>query len=43
MHEWVHQDFPGTCQAAGLRVDLVHGTSFGLHRIILCDPRGDDQ
>jgi len=39
MHEWVQQDFPGTCHAAGLRVDLVHGTSFGLHRIILCDPR----
>lgn len=39
MHEWVHQDFPETCRAAGLQVDLVHGTSFGLHRIILCDPR----
>ena len=38
MHEWVRQDFPGTCEAAGLRVAFIHGTSLGLHRIILCDP-----
>ena len=42
MHEWVHQDFPGTCHAAGLRVNSVHGTSLGLHRIVLCDPIAGD-
>ena len=40
MHEWVRQDFPATCRAAGLHVQAVHGTSFGLHRILLCDPTG---
>jgi ubiquinone/menaquinone biosynthesis C-methylase UbiE len=38
MHEWVRQDFPGTCQAAGLNVQAVYGSTFGLHRIILCHP-----
>src|SRR5215207_7771153 len=38
MHEWVRQDFPNTCQAAGLIVNSIHVTTFGLHRIILCDP-----
>jgi len=38
MHEWVHQDFPGTCLEAGLSIQAIHGTSLGLHRIILCDP-----
>lgn len=38
MHEWVKQDFVGTCESAGLRVDAVHESTFGLHRIILCEP-----
>ena len=38
MHEWVRQDFPGTCHEAGLKVQAIYGTSFGLHRILLCDP-----
>jgi ubiquinone/menaquinone biosynthesis C-methylase UbiE len=42
MHEWVHQDFPGTCHAAGLKVQAIHSTSFGLHRILLCDPTSDN-
>jgi ubiquinone/menaquinone biosynthesis C-methylase UbiE len=42
MHEWVYQDFLRTCQMAGLSVESVHGTTFGLHRILLCDPDGKD-
>lgn len=38
MHEWVRQDLPGTCSAAGLNVNSIHVTTFGLHRILLCDP-----
>ncbi len=38
MHEWVKQDFLGTCESAGLRVEEVHGSTFGLHRIVLCNP-----
>ncbi len=38
MHEWVRQDFPGTCQAAGLNVNSIHSSSFDLHRIVLCTP-----
>jgi demethylmenaquinone methyltransferase/2-methoxy-6-polyprenyl-1,4-benzoquinol methylase len=37
MHEWVRQDFTNTCITADLSVAAVHVTSFGLHRIILCD------
>ena len=39
MHEWVYQDFISTCHMAGLNVEAVHGTTFGLHRILLCDPQ----
>ncbi|HEX9333450.1 MAG TPA: methyltransferase domain-containing protein [Anaerolineales bacterium] len=39
MHEWVYQDFINTCCMAGLNVESVHGTTFGLHRILLCDPQ----
>jgi ubiquinone/menaquinone biosynthesis C-methylase UbiE len=39
MHEWVYQDFINTCHTAGLNVEAVHGTTFGLHRILLCDPQ----
>lgn len=39
MHEWVYQDFIDTCHTAGLKVESVHGTTFGLHRILLCDPQ----
>jgi ubiquinone/menaquinone biosynthesis C-methylase UbiE len=39
MHEWVYQDFIHTCHTAGLNVESVHGTAFGLHRILLCDPQ----
>ena len=39
MHEWVYQDFLNTCHMAGLNVEAVHGTTFGLHRILLCDPQ----
>ncbi|HSL28313.1 MAG TPA: methyltransferase domain-containing protein [Anaerolineales bacterium] len=38
MHEWVRQDFVNTCLSASIRVDSVHVTSLGLHRIILCSP-----
>jgi ubiquinone/menaquinone biosynthesis C-methylase UbiE len=39
MHEWVHQDFEGTCSGASLNVVSRHVTSLGLHHILLCDPR----
>ena len=39
MHEWVYQDFLQTCHLAGLNVESVHGTTLGLHRILLCDPQ----
>src|SRR6266511_5736649 len=39
MHEWVHQDFIVTCHLGGLKVESVHGTTFGLHRILFCDPQ----
>jgi ubiquinone/menaquinone biosynthesis C-methylase UbiE len=39
MHEWVYQDFIETCQRAGLNVESVHPTAFGLHRIVVCDPQ----
>jgi ubiquinone/menaquinone biosynthesis C-methylase UbiE len=39
MHEWVHQDFTGTCQSAHLDVESVHVTSLGVHRIIVCNPQ----
>jgi ubiquinone/menaquinone biosynthesis C-methylase UbiE len=41
MHEWVYQDFINTCHTAGLQVESIHGTTFGLHRILLCDPQLD--
>jgi ubiquinone/menaquinone biosynthesis C-methylase UbiE len=41
MHEWVHQDFPGTCREAGLVVRSVHEKTFRLHKIIICDPSAD--
>jgi ubiquinone/menaquinone biosynthesis C-methylase UbiE len=40
MHEWVYQDFVNTCHAAGLNVESIHGTTFGLHRILICNPWG---
>jgi ubiquinone/menaquinone biosynthesis C-methylase UbiE len=41
MHEWVYQDFINTCHTAGLKEESVHGTTFGLHRILLCNPQLD--
>src|ERR1044071_1532913 len=41
MHEWVYQDFIKTCSTAGLNVEAVHGTTLGLHRILLCDPQSE--
>ena len=38
MHEWVHQDLSKTCEAAGLSVQEIVSTTFGLHRIVLCEP-----
>ena len=38
MQEWVHQDFVTTCKTAGLNVESIHGTTFGLHRIVICNP-----
>lgn len=38
MHEWVRQNFPGTCSAAGLQVNSIHVTTLGLHRILVCEP-----
>jgi demethylmenaquinone methyltransferase/2-methoxy-6-polyprenyl-1,4-benzoquinol methylase len=40
MHEWVRQDLPGTCSAAGLHVNSIHVTTLGLHRILICEPGG---
>lgn len=39
MDKWAHQDFLGTCENAGLHVESVVGTTLGLHRILLCDPK----
>jgi len=39
MHEWVRQDFKRTCQTAGLQVDSIYESTFGLHRIVICEPR----
>ena len=38
MHEWVRQDFIGTCRKAGLRVESVETSRFWIHRFILCSP-----
>ena len=38
MHEWVHQDLSRTCETAGLKVEEIVSTTFGLHRIVLCEP-----
>jgi len=38
MNEWVYQDLAATCQTAGLNVESIHGTTFGLHRIVICNP-----
>lgn len=38
MHEWVKQDFIGTCRKAGLRVESVETSRFWIHRFILCSP-----
>jgi ubiquinone/menaquinone biosynthesis C-methylase UbiE len=38
MHEWVHQDLSKTCEHAGLPVEAIVSTTFGLHRILLCEP-----
>ena len=39
MHEWVHQDLSKTCENAGLDVEAIISTTFGLHRILICKPR----
>ena len=39
MHEWVRQDLKRTCQSAGLQVDSIYESTFGLHRIVLCIPK----
>ena len=39
MHDWADQDFLGTCQMAGLSVESVYESTFGLHRIVLCIPK----
>lgn len=39
MDEWADQDFIGTCENAGLRVESVNVSTFGLHRILLCNPK----
>lgn len=38
MHEWVRQDFIGTCRKAGLCVESVETSRFWIHRFILCNP-----
>ena len=38
MHEWVHQDLLQTCERAGLHVENLMSTTYGLHRILLCKP-----
>ena len=42
MHEWVRQDFANTCYIANLKVESIHVTSLGLHRIVLCDPKSEN-
>ncbi len=39
MHEWVKQDFIGTCRKAGLRVESVESSRFWIHRFVLCSPQ----
>ena len=39
MREWVRQDFIGTCERAGLRVESVETSRFWIHRFILCEPQ----
>jgi len=41
MHEWVRQDLARTCLHAGLHVEAVYESTFGLHRIVVCAPRGE--
>ena len=41
MHEWVRQDLARTCLNAGLHVESVCESTFGLHRIVVCAPRGE--
>lgn len=43
MHEWVHQDFADTCRTAGLKVEAIHGSTLGMHRIVICNPGIKDQ
>jgi len=38
MEEWVRQDLIKTCYTAGLQVESVHSTTFGMHRILSCLP-----
>jgi len=38
MHEWVHQDLVKTCERAGLHVENLISTTYGIHRILLCKP-----
>lgn len=38
MHEWAVQDFPATCHKAGLDVEMIHESTFGLHRLVVCTP-----
>lgn len=38
MREWVKQDFVGTCEKAGLRVESVETSQFWIHRFLLCSP-----
>jgi ubiquinone/menaquinone biosynthesis C-methylase UbiE len=39
MHKWAHQDLSATCESAGLHVESIVGTTLGLHRILLCNPK----
>lgn len=39
MHEWVRQDFMGTCAKAGLQVESVETSRFWIHRFISCSPQ----
>lgn len=39
MQEWVKQDFVGTCEKAGLRVESMETSRFWIHRFILCSPQ----
>ena len=38
LESWMHQDFPATCQSAGLKVEEEQVLTGGFHRLTVCGP-----